>query len=120
MLHLENRLASAIAYVNVNGPVFVAIEEEPVAVFLENLRHAGKLPKPGKLSDYFLPNVKVSDPSQPPLTPDLAPAEPAGSGSLHRRVELSRCAAMVFEHFGVDCQAASPRKPTTMAVYEKH
>jgi hypothetical protein len=39
---------------------------------------------------------------------------------VQRLVELSRCAAMVFERFGVDCQAASPRKPTTMAVYEKH
>jgi hypothetical protein len=27
---------------------------------------------------------------------------------------------MVFDRFGVDCHAASLRKPTTMAVYEKH
>jgi hypothetical protein len=40
--------------------------------------------------------------------------------SLHRKVELSRCAAKAFEQFGVDCHAASPRKPTTMAVHEKH
>jgi hypothetical protein len=35
-------------------------------------------------------------------------------------VELSRYAAMVFDHLGVYCQAASRRKPTTMAVHEKH
>jgi len=40
--------------------------------------------------------------------------------STAAQVELSRCAAMVFERFGVDCQAASPWKPTTMAVHEKH
>jgi len=54
------------------------------------------------------------------MTFDLSLGEPAGSGWLHRRVELSRCAAMIFEDVGVDCQAASLRKPTTMAVYEKH
>jgi len=72
------------------------------------------------MNAFISPNEQVSDRSQPPLVLDLCLGEPAGSGSLHRRVELSRCAATVFERFGVDCQAASPRKPTTMAVYEKH
>jgi len=37
---------------------------------------------------------------------------------LNPFVELSRCAAIVFERFGVDYHAASLREPTIMAVYE--
>jgi hypothetical protein len=68
----------------------------------------------------FVPNAKVSHRSQPPVAFDLFLGQPAGSGWLDRFVELSRCAAKAFEQFGVDCHAASPRKPTTMAVHEKH
>jgi hypothetical protein len=39
------------------------------------------------------PNVKVSDGSQPPMTFHLFLSESAGSRSLHRLVEPSRCAA---------------------------
>ncbi len=37
-----------------------------------------------------LPNGKVSDGSQPPMTFDLSLSESAGSRSLHRRVRLFR------------------------------
>ena len=47
-------------------------------------------------------------------TPE-SPIARRGTHCVQRLVELSRCAAMVFERFGVDCQAASPRKSTTMA-----
>jgi len=46
LLHLENGLTSAIPHMNMDGPMFVAVEEEPIAVFLENLRPAATLPKP--------------------------------------------------------------------------
>ena len=39
------------------------------------------------------PNAKVSHRSQPPMTFDLPLTQPAGSGWLHRMVELSRFAA---------------------------
>jgi hypothetical protein len=37
----------------------------------------------------FLPNVKVSDGSQPPLTIDLSLSETAGSRSMERQVRRS-------------------------------
>ena len=38
-LNVENGFATASAHVDVNRMVFVAVEEKPVTIFLENLRH---------------------------------------------------------------------------------
>jgi hypothetical protein len=45
-----------------------------------------------------LPNAKICDGSQPPVTFDWFEGRAAGSGWLHRQVELSRCAANTLPH----------------------
>jgi hypothetical protein len=40
--HFEHRLAVAFANVDVNGPVFVAVEEKSESVLYENSRHVGQ------------------------------------------------------------------------------
>ena len=55
----RNSFTLAISYVSMNGPMLVAIGEEPLAVLLENLRHAGKLPNPRKLHDYFCRTTRL-------------------------------------------------------------
>ena len=45
LLHLEDSFATTVPNVNVYGPVLVAVKKESVAVSLENLRHASKLPR---------------------------------------------------------------------------
>jgi hypothetical protein len=62
--------------------------------------------------------MKSNDERHPPVL--IFQIDVVAAHSLPRFVELSRCAAMVFDAIGVHCQAASRRKPTTMAVHEKH
>jgi hypothetical protein len=53
LLDLEDSLAITVPNVNVYGPVLVTVKKEPVAVPLENLRHASKLPKANRKDDLF-------------------------------------------------------------------
>jgi hypothetical protein len=38
-LNIEYRFAAALANMDVDGPMFVAVKEEPISVLLENLWH---------------------------------------------------------------------------------
>ena len=65
-------------------------------------------------------NAKVSDRSQAPLMFDLSLSESAGSGSLDRMVELSRCAANTLPHrttYAIQSQMTAALVSRTLAAF---
>jgi hypothetical protein len=61
LLYLKHGFTTTIPNMNMNGAVFVAIKKESVAVLLENLRHAAKLPAAQRKGDHFCRTTAAVD-----------------------------------------------------------
>jgi hypothetical protein len=58
-LDVEYSLTTSVAHMDVNRPMLVAVEEEPVTVLLENLRHAPNLRSAAGRERAFSPNDRT-------------------------------------------------------------
>jgi len=66
------------------------ITHDHVAASGEHGEHTGEKDDANKWHDARVANAQVSDGSQPPITLNSSPSEPAGSRSLNRLVRFSQ------------------------------